>query len=628
MLTLQMTLLVPPVPSSSVLSLTTTSSSSSVTHGVSQLDCYGLSGVRVLMLDVHMEGNVGEEMETLPLLQELKRCDVHITAVLNSHSTKEPSDQLGAASFRLHSMVNHIVHPPLSSEDYQTIYDVYSKQVDAVILAPGSWPLCNDVDTYWPYPIDIFMAGSIIMLPHCDLTAKWEIWKPSLVVAREPISHALAQQVLSSASYKEKGTITSMSGDLTNSFPLAPSALSYWESLYRCYRNGILIFVKDSNVAHVLSIEGDTIQLQTMFAGVVSLPIQQVVLATIGTADDTSALENAERMQRWRQRYPSFQSHQLVVLSSVEQLHALIQQTRETFTDQYHPGVVAFLRNKTCSLLSNPAEQAQLLGLYQLATRSTTPVAKKSSSKALFENTVRDDFIPQAFQLLRDTLRQLHSSKPSLKELSAVETVPSEEKPHAIVVGLPKSDAVEYPCAGGRQISDQIRENMLAGKPIWKDTSAIFPDQKDSRIIHAQLDGESKEYGYFLPQHYHLKELHESAPEAIWILPLRPSAKWKKSVQNWLDMEQRLQKLVQHHNPKDAATFELGSFYNSHTNLIRQFCKDHRRPNQCIEVDIENPDTGTLLVGIFPGADPSCWGQHNAGPFFQVVQQSEDKAHR
>jgi hypothetical protein len=46
-------------------------------------DCHGLQDTRILLLDVHLEGNLGDEMETMPLLEVLRRCGVHTTVVLS-----------------------------------------------------------------------------------------------------------------------------------------------------------------------------------------------------------------------------------------------------------------------------------------------------------------------------------------------------------------------------------------------------------------------------------------------------------------------------------------------------------------------------------------------------------------
>lgn len=169
----------------------------------------------------------------------------------------------------------------------------------------------------------------------------------------------------------------------------------------------------------------------------------------------------------------------------------------------------------------------------------------------------------------------------------------------------------EYPCSQGRLISEQIRENLI-GLDFWHGTG--------NATVHTQLDGETKTGSYFLPQHHHLMEIHQSAPRALWILPLRPAAAWKRSVEGWLDMAQRFRVMYdEHQDPSTKASdFDLEAFYHQHTAKVRQFCKEYRDLDLCIEIDIMDPQVGTVLSNQIPHSLASCWGKHNSGPFFQA----------
>merc|ERR1711988_1992674 len=70
-------------------------------------DCDGLAGMRVLLTKVHMEGNLGDELETTPLLKELKRCKIVTISVL-SYWIGHP-DRLSARSVREHSLMDEII---------------------------------------------------------------------------------------------------------------------------------------------------------------------------------------------------------------------------------------------------------------------------------------------------------------------------------------------------------------------------------------------------------------------------------------------------------------------------------------------------------------------------------------
>lgn len=212
------------------------------------------------------------------------------------------------------------------------------------------------------------------------------------------------------------------------------------------------------------------------------------------------------------------------------------------------------------------------------------------------------------------------------------------ERPFALSVGLPKSGTTslyhffhcsgyptthycccgssktEYPCSGGTQLSEQLKANMKQGVHFWNGTG--------SQTVHTQLDGETKSGSYFLPQHYHLDTIHQTAPDALWILPLRPAKDWKRSVDGWLDMAKRLAIMHKEYEAVsvESSEFSLEEFYAQHSEKIRQFCQDHREPGSCLEIDIMSPNVGELLAQHVPGTLASCWGKHNSGPFFQVRQ--------
>ena len=138
------------------------------TNSGNGVDTCNLIGVKVLLLETHLEGNLGDEMETTPLLQYLHNCGVHITVALSEWL---PLDS------RIHSRTSReqmYVHE-ISTQDYST-YKV--NEYHAVIVAPGPWNLCaldqqwmggrqqhvdkNDDESYYQTrPIDVFFGGSI-----------------------------------------------------------------------------------------------------------------------------------------------------------------------------------------------------------------------------------------------------------------------------------------------------------------------------------------------------------------------------------------------------------------------------------------------------------------------------------
>lgn len=298
---------------------------------------------------------------------------------------------------------------------------------------------------------------------------------------------------------------------------------------------------------------------------------------------------------------------------------------------------------------------------------------------------------------------------------------------------------IEYPCTGGKQISDQLQDNLRRIQTLHTNNNANNGHQPISSPtmqnhfwsgmkhvqVHTQLDGEiwkvssgtntttggvsndglknnskgkvkGNDKYYFLPQHYLLEILDHSAPNAIWILPLRNPMNWKSSVEKWIDMadrfkneyrlqhqqfqyEQQIQQQEQqqesehqnqndnqhsivsdrhvhdnqttktnpvHHHHFYKKLFDddmarnqsfrqlpllsvddddfLINFYNSHTQMIRQYCQKVRKQRigmfsgnmPCIEIDIDNPNVGTILQKHFPKSKSDCWSRYNSGPFF------------
>lgn len=168
-------------------------------------------------------------------------------------------------------------------------------------------------------------------------------------------------------------------------------------------------------------------------------------------------------------------------------------------------------------------------------------------------------------------------------------------------------------------MSEQLYFNLKAGRPLLEGTTTTFRTALKG-VVHAQLDGElfhNEKEPYFVPQHYYLDELHAAAPHAIWILPLRSSEGWKSSVEKWLDMGDRLRQSYQYHVP-NSKDWDLANFYHLHTEKVRQACEKYKR--KCIEIEV-NDNAGTVLEEAFPGTRSSCWGRHNAGPFFQTLSQ-------
>jgi len=144
--------------------------------------------------------------------------------------------------------------------------------------------------------------------------------------------------------------------------------------------------------------------------------------------------------------------------------------------------------------------------------------------------------------------------------------------------------------------------------------------------------------GIFLPQRYHLKELHEWNPDATWILNQRPVSDWVESVlnhggpmklPNQLLQEAQIQgeplnELDERDKPlnrnRNLTKAFLKSFYQSQVKIVRDFCQQYN--HRLIEVNITDPNSGMQLIKALGRKQPhaaesnftravACWGRHN-----------------
>ena len=110
-----------------------------------------LTGVKVLLLEIHLEGNLGDEMETTPLLQYLYNCGVHITVVLSEWLETDKRVHPSRTS-REHMYIHKILYSSKERQQQhhhqQTSRLFDTTQYHAIIVAPGPWNLCA-INTQW-----------------------------------------------------------------------------------------------------------------------------------------------------------------------------------------------------------------------------------------------------------------------------------------------------------------------------------------------------------------------------------------------------------------------------------------------------------------------------------------------
>jgi hypothetical protein len=362
--------------------------------------CQGLAGSTVLFLNVHLEGNLGDEMETTPVLYDWHRCGVDVTVALSDW--KPLPWKVHARTTREQEMVAR-----MSSQNYS----LYSpSDYDLIVLAPGPWKLC-ELQQRWPYPrVDVMLGGSFMSDSSCQEQQQQQsqeellssYYQTELVVAREPISYEFAQN------HVNKNTKSSfqvlLGGDFSYSYRPALAALEYWQDYYqqRRLQGSIVIFSRSQNFAKGVRIkknrdnEGYTILLKLVNGEKVQLDTSsathqpsRIVVAS------SSDVEDASHFEWLHGAYPglfnvdfAFEDRpvHLILCRSVEELWGLIGHASKVYTDRYHPGVAAHILNVEFDVLSYPAEQVKLNGLAQITkARNMTPAILQRANQRAFE---------------------------------------------------------------------------------------------------------------------------------------------------------------------------------------------------------------------------------------------------
>lgn len=366
----------------------------------------GVDTLNVLLLEVHLEGNLGDEMETAPLLDFLERQRPHfrvVTTAALSGWLEGPDKQLSYRSVRQHGKIGRIITMDGLLSNVTAINDEY----DLVILAPGPWKLFrlkNDVWKGKAFHIDVLFAGSIISEPE---PSSWgdlmEAWNPKFIAVRETRSFQKLQS-LPRSYLQSKDPILIMSGDLTNSFQHVPSTLEYWKRVFNDREqypaSMSIIFPRANNAEQSISFKGRTVVLETWDNNdqnsTVVVPGHEVIFAT------SSAIEDARAFQDWMYKYyDRFKQHQFVVCDTVEQLMGLISTAQHVYTDRYHPGVMAHVLGVDFSILRYEEERDKLVGLRDLVYNEN-----------ISASTVHDVNNVRAFQTLEAVLEgALHKKR-------------------------------------------------------------------------------------------------------------------------------------------------------------------------------------------------------------------------
>ncbi|CAJ1939181.1 unnamed protein product [Cylindrotheca closterium] len=121
----------------------------------------------------------------------------------------------------------------------------------------------------------------------------------------------------------------------------------------------------------------------------------------------------------------------------------------------------------------------------------------------------------------------------------------------------------------------------------------------------------------FLPQHFNLPELHDSAPNSTWILNTRLVSDWVESVMNWSDLQHQFANEYYSQGrinelPKNAEEMKafLKEIFLNHTDHVKEFVSRHPS-HALIEINITEGDTAGQVLAESFGLDASYWTARN-----------------
>lgn len=329
-----------------------------------------LFGLRVAVVWVHFEGNLGDEMETTPFLKQLYDWGIAVDA----YSAPWKDDP----SLRLHSRASRPLTYVKSFSGNAFDHAKDGENYDVVIVAPG--PVVPDICAFGGEKFAFGVSGIKNQHTRC---LKF-IWTRE-VASFNSISPVPYPTVID-------GERVMLSADLSYSFEPIPAGVKYWQAEYENILTSIvrdegacIIVVSRANGTKGVRLGNGFLEMSAMLPGFdgivtkVSLPITKVVFASSDPDVDRTHFEELERH--------GVNKNRLILLNSIEQMFGLFTATDKVqiFSDRYHPAVAGHILGRNVTVLGAISDSAddplKMTGLNALLT---TPPAqlKKYNAKS------------------------------------------------------------------------------------------------------------------------------------------------------------------------------------------------------------------------------------------------------
>jgi len=328
-----------------------------------------IGGKRAALFGVHFEGNLGDLMETTPLLTRLSEWGVEVDCYLSEfrHGAANLDSKIkqGAGKFCKDFYPSKFLR-----------YEVRDRDYDVIIAAPG--PTVNhfkycfedkevpteNITTIW-FGVSVSERDALVFEKQQGCL--------SLIALREPKSLEKVTAWSRQWPVKSKHVELILSGDLSFSYSPEIGEVNRQKARFsrllqpllssKSKDDWALIFSRSDNFGRGegIWIEDGVVYITTILDVKKKYDIENVVFASSSDFDDH------DHMKRFR---TAFHMHgdRVITCRTVEEMFAIISMSPEVVTDRYHPGVAALMLGTKLTITKYPAEEIKMQGLLQMSS--------------------------------------------------------------------------------------------------------------------------------------------------------------------------------------------------------------------------------------------------------------------
>ncbi len=308
-------------------------------------------GKKAALFQVHFEGNLGDQMETIPLLQRLFEWGVQIDCYLSMW--QDPAKRLDPkVKDRVAKYVTNFYVDGVPQD-----HVLRERMYDVVIITPG--PTVNEL-THCVGKVHMAWFGVSVTNWAVDTYVKH---KPclKLVAVREEVSYDKSARMLD-PHFDDVRLM--LSGDLSFSYSAIEEDVNTHKKKFQeqlgtlLDRKWTLIFSRENNFGPQkgIMIENNVVKITKIDGSKLDVPGEEVVFAS------SSNLEDNGHMSMMRTQY-KFQRNRLIIFESIEEMWALVSLAGMVVTDRYHPGIASLIVGTPLTLTSYPNENVKMKGL-------------------------------------------------------------------------------------------------------------------------------------------------------------------------------------------------------------------------------------------------------------------------